>query len=230
MVDDIITALSHFTSLFVIARNSSFTYKGRAVDIKQVGRDLGVRYVLEGGVRKAAGRLRISGQLIEASTGAHFWAEKFDGALEDVFELQDAVTERVVGAIEPSIKQAEINRARTKPTSNLDAYDYYLRAFQQSIRYTREGSDAGLDYIRQAIALDPGYALAKAYLSVIYMTRWVQGWGAPGDPAKGLAVAREAIVLGSDDPSVLRGRVTRLAFGGIMTAPLPFLRRPPAST
>jgi TolB-like protein/class 3 adenylate cyclase/Flp pilus assembly protein TadD len=214
MVDDIITALSHFTSLFVIARNSSFTYKGRAVDIKQVGRELGVRYVLEGSVRKAAGRLRISGQLIEASTGAHLWAEKFDGALEDVFELQDAVTERVVGAIEPSIKQAEINRARTKPTSNLDAYDYYLRAFQQTIKYTREGSDAGLDYIHQAIALDPGYALAKAFLSVIYMTRWIQGWGAPGDPARGLAVAREAIVQGSDDPSVLRWAGHTLGFWG----------------
>src|SRR5262249_24968242 len=120
MVEDIITALSRFTSLFVIARNSSF----RAVDIKQVGRELGVRYVLEGSVRKAAGRLRISGQLIEASTGAHLWPEKFDGALEDVFDLQDAVTERVVGAIEPSVKQAEINRSRAKPTSNLDAYDY----------------------------------------------------------------------------------------------------------
>jgi adenylate cyclase len=229
IVEDIITALSRFTSLFVIARNSSFTYKGRAVDIKQVGRELGVRYVLEGSVRKAAGRLRISGQLIEASTGAHLWAEKFDGALEDVFELQDAVTERVVGAIEPSVKQAEINRARAKPTSNLDAYDYYLRAFQQSTLYTREGSDAALDNIRQAIALDPGYALAKAYLSVTYMLRWIQGWGAPGDPAKGLAVAREAIVQGSDDPSVLRWAGHTLGFGGIMTARLPFLRRPPAS-
>ena len=214
MVEDIITALSRFTSLFVIARNSSFTYKGRAVDIKQVGRELGVRYVLEGSVRKAAGRIRISGQLIEASSGAHLWAEKFDGALEDVFELQDAVTERVVGAIEPSIKQAEINRARTKPTSNLDAYDYYLRAFQQSTLYTREGSDAALDYIRQAIALDPGYALAKAYLSVTYMLRWIQGWGAPGDPEKGLAAAREAIVLGSDDPSVLRWAGHTLGFWG----------------
>ncbi len=214
MVEDIITALSRFTSLFVIARNSSFSYKGRAVDIKQVGRELGVRYVLEGSVRKAAGRVRISGQLIEASTGAHLWAEKFDGALEDVFELQDAVTERVVGAIEPSIKQAEINRARTKPTSNLDAYDYYLRAFQQSILYTREGSDAALDYIRRAIALDPGYALAKAYLSVTYMLRWIQGWGAPGDPEKGLAAAREAIVLGSDDPSVLRWAGHTLGFWG----------------
>jgi len=214
MVDDIITALSHFTSLFVIARSSSFTYKGRAVDIKQVGRELGVRYVLEGSVRKAAGRLRISGQLIEASTGAHLWAEKFDGALEDVFALQDAVTERVVGAVEPSIKQAEINRARTKPTSNLDAYDYYLRAFQQSILYTREGSDAALNYIRQAIALDPGYALAKAFLSIIYIERGAQGWGAPGDRERGLAAAREAIVLGSDDPSVLRWAGHTLGFWG----------------
>ncbi len=214
MVEDIITALSRFTSLFVIARNSSFTYKGRAVDIKQIARELGVRYVLEGSVRKAAGRVRISGQLIEASTGAHLWAERFDGALEDVFELQDAVTERVVGAIEPSVTQAEINRARTKPTSNLDAYDYFLRAFQQSALFTREGSDAAMDNIRQAIALDPGYALAKAYLSVNYMLRWTQGWGAPGDPEKGLAVAREAIVQGSDDPSVLRWAGHTLGFWG----------------
>jgi adenylate cyclase len=124
------------------------------------------------------------------------------------------VTERVVGAIEPSVKQAEINRARTKPTSNLDAYDYYLRAFQQSILYTREGSDVAMDNIRQAIALDPGYALAKAFLSVTYVLRWIQGWGAPGDPAKGLAVAREAIVQGSDDPSVLRWAGHTLGFWG----------------
>ena len=214
MVEDIITALSRFTTLFVIARNSSFTYKGRAVDIKQVGRELGVRYVLEGSVRKAANRLRISGQLIEASTGAHLWAEKFDGALEDVFELQDAVTERVVGAIEPSVNQAEINRACTKPTSNLDAYDNFLRAFQQTALYTREGSDAAMNYIRQAIALDPGYALAKAYLSVIYMLRGIQGWGAPGDPEKSLAAAREAIAQGSDDPSVLRWAGHTLGFWG----------------
>jgi TolB-like protein/Tfp pilus assembly protein PilF len=214
IVEDIITALSRFTSLFVIARNSSFTYKGKAVDIKQVGRELGVRYVLEGSVRKSAGRVRISGQLIEASSGAHLWAEKFDGALEDVFELQDTVTERVVAAIEPSVKQAEINRARTKPTSNLDAYDYFLRAFQQMGLYTREGSDAALDYISQAIALDPGYALAKAFLSIIYMLRWIQGWGAPGDPERGLAVAREAIAQDPDDPSVLRWAGHTLGFWG----------------
>jgi adenylate cyclase len=214
MVEDIITALSRFTSLFVIARNSSFTYKGRAVDIKQVSRELGVRYVLEGSVRKAASRVRINGQLIEASTGAHIWAEKFDGALEDIFELQDAVTERVVGAIEPSINQAEMMRARAKPTSNLDAYDYYLRALQQGNRFTREGSDAAMDNIRRAIARDSGYALAKAFLAMTYVVRWIQGWGSSGDPEKGLAAAREAIEQDSNDPSVLRWVGHSLGFWG----------------
>jgi adenylate cyclase len=128
MVEDIITALSHFKSLFVIARNSSFTYKGRAVDIKQVGRELGVRYVLERSVRKVGGWMRITGQLIEAVTGAHLWADKIDGALEDIFDLQDEVTTRVVGAIEPSITRAEITRAHVKSTFSVDAYDLYLKA------------------------------------------------------------------------------------------------------
>src|SRR5258706_7816728 len=214
MVDDIITALSHFKALFVIARNSSFTCKGRAVDVKQVGRELGVRYVLEGSVRKAAGRLRITGQLIEASSGAHLWAEKFDGALEDVFELQDAVTERVVGAIETSVNQAEINRSRAKPTSNLDAYDYYLRALQQFTLYTRAGSDAAIENAQKAISLDPDYALAKALLSSTYMSRRIRGWGTTGDPAKALAVAREAIAQDSNNPSVLRWAGLTLGFWG----------------
>jgi adenylate cyclase len=214
MVEDIITALSRFTTLFVIARNSSFTYKGRAVDIKQVGRELGVRYVLEGSVRKAVGRLRITGQLIEASRGAHLWAEKFDGALEDVFELQDAVTERVVGAIETSVNQAEINRSRAKPTSNLDAYDYYLRALQQFTLYTRAGSDAAIENAQKAISLDPDYALAKALLSSTYMSRRIRGWGTTGDAAKALAVAREAIAQDSNNPSVLRWAGLTLGFWG----------------
>ncbi len=214
MVEDIITALSRFTTLFVIARNSSFTYKGRAVDIKQVGRELGVRYVLEGSVRKAAGRLRITGQLIEASSGAHLWAEKFDGVLEDVFELQDAVTERVVGAIETSVNQAEINRSRAKPTSNLDAYDYYLRALQQFTLYTRAGSDAAIENAQKAISLDPDYALAKALLSSTYMSRRIRGWGTTADPAKALAVAREAIAQDSNNPSVLRWAGLTLGFWG----------------
>ena len=133
MVEDIITALSRLRWLFVIARNSSFTYKGRAVDVKQVGRELGVRYVLEGSVRKAANRVRITGQLIDASTGAHLWADRFDGGLEDIFDLQDQVTASVVGAIAPKLEQAEIERAKRKPTENLDAYDYYLRGMAASI-------------------------------------------------------------------------------------------------
>ena len=123
MVEDIITGLSRFRWLFVIARNSSFTYKGRAVDVKQVGRELGVRYLLEGSVRKSANRIRIAGQLIDTSSGTHLWADRFEGALEDVFELQDKVTASVVGAIAPRLQQAEIGRARRKPTESLDAYD-----------------------------------------------------------------------------------------------------------
>src|SRR5215472_4316276 len=127
MVEEIITALSRFRSLFVIARNSSFTYKGRSVDIKQVGRRLGVRYVLEGSVRKAASRVRIIGQLIDASTGAHLWGDRFEGGLEEIFDLQDQVTVSVVGAIAPKLEEAEIERVKRKPTESLDAYDYYLR-------------------------------------------------------------------------------------------------------
>jgi len=204
MVEDVITALSQVKSLFVIARNSSFTYKGRAVDIKQVGRELGVRYVLEGSVRKAGNRVRITGQLIEASTGAHLWAERFDGALEDVFELQDTVTERVVGAIEPSVRQAEINRAHAKPTSNLDAYDCYLRALPVFYQLTREGSDAAVEHLRMAIARDTGYALAKAFLAFNYTSRWLQGWGALNDRTNAMALAQEAIADDPDDSSVLR--------------------------
>src|SRR5262249_43759511 len=127
VVEEITAALSRFRNLFVIARNSSFAYKGRAVDVKQVGRELGVRYILEGSVRKAGERLRITGQLIDASTGVHLWADRFDGALADLFDLQDQVTASVVGAIAPKLEQAEIERAKRKPTENLDAYDYYLR-------------------------------------------------------------------------------------------------------
>src|SRR5438094_1065391 len=127
MVEEIITALSRTRWLFVIARNSSFVYKGRAVGVKQVGRELGVRYVLEGSVRKVASRVRITAQLIDVSTGAHLWADRFDGSLEDIFDLQDQVTASVVGAIGRKLEQAEIERARRKPTENLDAYDYFLR-------------------------------------------------------------------------------------------------------
>jgi adenylate cyclase len=159
LVEDFITALSRFKSLFVIARNSSFTYKGKVVDIKQVGRELGVRYVLEGSVRKAGNRLRITGQLIEASTGAHLWAEKIDGALEDVFDLQDRITTSVVGVIAPKIEQAEIERANQKPTGSLDSYDHYLRAL--ALHYKRMYA-AARPLFEKAFELDPQYAAAYA--------------------------------------------------------------------
>ena len=138
MVEDIITGLSRIKWLFVIARNSTFTYKGRAVDVKQVGRELGVRYVLEGSVRKASGRVRVTGQLIDSSTGAHLWADRFESALDDIFDLQDKVTASVVGAIAPQLEQAEMERARRKPTENLDAYDYFLRGMASLYERNKE--------------------------------------------------------------------------------------------
>jgi TolB-like protein/class 3 adenylate cyclase len=162
MVEDIITALSRFKSLFVIARNSSFTYKGNAVDIKQVGRELGVRYVLEGSVRKAGGRVRITGQLIEAATDRHVWADKFDGALEDIFDLQDQVTMSVVGLIAPKLEQAEIERAKHKPTDRLDSYDFYLRGTELVTNRTLAPLPEALEFFKKAFERDPDYAAAYA--------------------------------------------------------------------
>jgi adenylate cyclase len=190
MVEDIITALSRFKSLFVIARNSTFTYKGNAVDIKQVGRELGVRYVLEGSVRKAGGRVRVTGQLIEAATGAHIWADRIDGALEDVFDLQDEITQRVVGAIEPSITQAEINRAQEKATSNLDAYDLYLKALAVQYSQTPADIEEALQLIDRAIAIDPNYSWAKAFAAYIHAFKVTQGWVKRIDQETGRKLAR----------------------------------------
>ena len=165
MVEDIITALSRFKALFVIARNSSFTYKGRAVDVKQVGRELGVRYVLEGSVRKAANRVRITGQLVDTATGAHLWADRFDGGLGDIFDLQDQVTESVVGAIAPAVEKAEIERAKRKPTESLDAYALYLRGLASYYQFgSRQANDEALRLFNSAIELDPDFASAYALL------------------------------------------------------------------
>src|SRR6202140_1170200 len=163
MVEDIITALSRFKSLFVIARNSSFTYKGKAVDIKQVGRELGVRYVLEGSVRKAGNRVRITGQLIEATTGRHLWADKFDGALEDVFGLQDQITTSVVGLIAPTLERAEIERTKQKPTDRLDSYDFYLRGMALANRM--RSLPEAREFFKKAIERDPEYGAAYAMAS-----------------------------------------------------------------
>jgi adenylate cyclase len=160
MAEDITTALSRFKSLFVIARNSSFSYKGKAIDVKRVGRELGVRYVLEGSVRKAGSRLRIAAQLIDAASGAHIWADRFDGALEDVFEFQDEVTEKVVAAIAPRVERAEIVRAWRRPPSNTDAYDCYLRGLTCLSPMTADGLEQALALFTKASALDPDYASA----------------------------------------------------------------------
>jgi TolB-like protein len=176
MVEDIITALSQFKSLFVIARNSSFTYKGKAHDIKQVGRELGVRYVLEGSVRKAGGRIRITGQLIEAATGAHLWADKFDGGIEDVFELQDKVTMQVASALFPRLEQAEFERAKRKPPENQDAYELYVRANALTYPLTTEASDQQLTLLHRALEIDPEFAVAHAAAARCYAWRKSQDW------------------------------------------------------
>ena len=165
MVDDIITALSRFKLMFVIARNTSFTYKGRAVDIKQIGRELGVRYVLEGSVRKAAGKLRISGQLIDATTGAHLWADRFEGDLADVFALQDKVTERVVSAIQPKMLQTEMDLAARRP-NDLSAYDLCLRAVSHLDSRSRGGSAEALRLVTRALEIDPRYGFAATVAGI----------------------------------------------------------------
>jgi adenylate cyclase len=205
ITEDIITALSRVKWFFVIARNSSFTYKGRTVDVKQVARELGVRYVLEGSVRKVGGRVRITGQLIQAETGQHIWGDKFDGELADVFALQDQVTASVVAAIEPSLRQAEIDRARRKPTERLDAYDWYLRALPHFYTLTLDGVDEAIVLLGRAIAIDPHFALAKALAARCYGWRNPQGWAAVPEEEKATAVrlGREALQDGADDPSVL---------------------------
>jgi adenylate cyclase len=214
VVEDIITALSRVRWFFVIARNSSFTYKGKAVDVRQVGRELGVRYVLEGSIRKAGNRVRITGQLIEAATGHHVWADKFDGELLDLFELQDQVTEAVAGAIEPSIQKAEIARSESKPTENLDAYDLYLRAFALLWGMTREKSEVALKLLRSAYELDPDFSLAKSLAAHVHIIRKGQVWSEPGDIEEGHRLALEAAANSHDDPMVLRSAGQAVSYLG----------------
>ena len=181
IVEEIITALYRFKWLFVIARNSSFTYKGRAVDVTQVGRELGVRYVLEGSVRRSGDRVRITGQLIEAASGHHVWADRFDGSLNDVFDLQDRMTENVVAAIEPKVREAELGRSRLKATSSLTAYDLYLQALFQHHREAEEDTSAALRLLQRAINADQRFALAYAISASCYAQRIYNNWAS--DPA-----------------------------------------------
>ncbi|WP_249133599.1 adenylate/guanylate cyclase domain-containing protein [Bradyrhizobium sp. AUGA SZCCT0182] len=215
MVDDIITALSHFKALFVIARNSSFTYKGRAVDVKQIGRELGVRYVLEGSVRKAANRVRITGQLVDAATGAHLWAERFDGGLGDIFNLQDQVTESVVGAIAPAVEKAEIERAKRKPTESLDAYALYLRGLPRFYQVaSRQANEEALRLFNSAIELDPDFASAYGRAAHCYAIARANGWISVtrNEIAEVTRLAQRAVELGKDDPIALASGGWALAF------------------
>ena len=205
VVEDIITALSRIRWLFVIARNSSFTYKGRAVDVKQVGRELGVRYVLEGSVRRAANRVRITGQLVDATSGGHLWAQRYEGSLDDIFELQDRITESVVGAIAPQLERAEIQRAERKPTESLDAYDHFLRGMARFHAGTREGLDQALSCFRKAIELDPDFASAYGMAAWCLFFRRLNGWMSDRaqETAEGARLARRAVDLGKDDAVAL---------------------------
>ena len=228
VVEEIITAISRMRWLFVIARNSSFTYKGRDVDVEKVGRELGVRYVLEGGVRKAANRVRITGQLIDAATGRHLWADRFEGSLEDIFDLQDQVTASVVGAIAPKLEQAEIERATRKPTESLDAYDYYLRAMANLYQWTKESNGEALRLLYRAIELDPNFASAYGVAAWCYVWRKTQGWITDGaqETAEATRLARRAVELGKDDAIALSAGGYALAhIAGDLDSGVAFIER-----
>jgi TolB-like protein len=213
IVEDITTALSRMRWLFVIARNSSFTYKGRAVDVKQVGRELGVRYVLEGSVRRAADRVRLTGQLIDAATGAHLWADRFDGGLEDIFELQDEITASVVSAMMPKLEQAEIERAKRKPTESLDSYDYLLRGMASVYKWTSKDISEAVDLFYQAIERDPDFSMPHGMVAWCYLWRNANGWTTDREQAiaETTRLAARVTELGKDD-------AVSLAFGGLALA------------
>jgi TolB-like protein/class 3 adenylate cyclase len=205
MVEEIITALSRIRWLFVIARNSSFSYKGQSPDVKQVGRELGVRYVLEGSVRKGGNRVRITAQLIEAETGAHLWADRFDGSLEDVFELQDKIAVSVAGIIEPALQAAEMRRSATRPTTDLSAYDLYLRALATIWPVTKERLFEALGLLEQAIAIDPRYGPALSWATICHLRLVGDGWAEAPETnrRKAIDLARQALQAGGDDPGIL---------------------------
>jgi TolB-like protein/tetratricopeptide (TPR) repeat protein len=205
MTEEVITALSRCKWLFVIARNSSFTYKGKAVDVRQVGREFGVRYVLEGSVRRADKRLRFAGRLIDAASGTHIWSDRFEGDMTDVFALQDRFTESVVAAIEPRLQIAEIERLKQKPAANLDAYDLLLRAQQLEYEFSEASLAAALGHLKQALAIDPSYAPAMALAAYCYAGGSIQGWSQnlAVEASEGLRLASRALELGKDDGNVL---------------------------
>jgi len=228
MVEEIITALSRIRWLLVIARNSTFTYKGEAIDVKRVGRELGVRYVLEGSVRKIANRVRISAQLIETQTEAHLWADRFDGSIEDVFDLQDQVAASVAGVIEPAMQTAEIRRAAARPTHDLSAYDLYLRSLPLMRGWGREPALEALKLLRRAIEHDANYGAALARAAWCRALLFMGGWAEDGDGGRreALDLVRRALACAPDEPAVLAiAAATMEAFGEDIGTPLALLDR-----
>jgi adenylate cyclase len=215
MVEEIITALSRIRWLFVIARNSSFTYKNQPIDVKRVSRELGVRYVLEGSVRKAGNRVRITAQLIDATTGTHLWADRFDGSLEDIFDLQDRVALSVAGVIEPALQAAETARSAARPTNDLTAYDLYLRAYAMVLSSLRQVPEA-LPLLEGAIGRDPRYGSALALAGFCCGHLVYAGWSEDpaGDRLKGADFARRALEVAGEDPGVLASAAHVLAYFG----------------
>jgi TolB-like protein len=205
MVEEITTAIARCPWLFVIARNSSFRYKGKPIDVNQTARELGVRYVLEGSVRKAGNRVRIAGQLIDSTTGAHVWVDRFEGTLDDIFELQDRVASGVVGAIEPRLRRAEAERAVRKPTASLDAYDLYWRAQAQAYKRTCESLAESIRLASLALELDPAYGPAMSRIALSRGMQRQRNWIPPSglEAEEGIAMARQAIAAAGDDPWVL---------------------------
>ena len=228
VVEDITAALSRMKWLFVIARNSSFTYKGRAVDVKQIGRELGVRYILEGSLRKAATRVRITGQLVDAATAENLWSERFEGKIDDIFALQDELTSSVVGAIVPQLERAEIERALRKHTEKLDAYDYYLRGMASFHLGNREGMSTALPLFRTAIDLDSNFASAYALAAACHFWSRFNGWAVSSKEFNGAGAefARRAVDLGKDDPVALaRGGHALANFVGDLDAAIALIDR-----
>jgi TolB-like protein len=209
MAEDIITALSRFRWFFVIARNSSFIYKGRKVDVRQIGSELGVRYVLEGSVRRGGNRLRISAQLVDTATGNHLWAEKYDGAIQDIFDLQDQIAEGVVSATEPSIRRAEIERAKRKRPENLDAYDLYLRTLPHAWAFSPEENARAVPLLDEALRLDPNYAAAHGLAAFCHLRGFAWGDIRDIEKATGIHHARLVLEMDTDD-------ATSLAFCGLV--------------
>ena len=205
IAEDIITGLSRVSQFFVIARNSTFAYKGKTIDVRQVGRELGVRYVLEGSVRKSGSRVRITGQLVDASTGHHIWADRFDGNLADLFDLQDEITTSVIGAIQPSIRAAETGRSQRKRPDNLDAYDFYMQALPHVASLERKANTIGLGLLEQALQLEPDYAAALAMAAWCHAQRCVYSWTDDPDTESRLTLqlANKAVKLAANDSFAL---------------------------